>query len=58
MNASHINWQVDEGDIEFLPTMQTDIVLQCEENTHSKQAGPHDKISGDGANNAYNHVII
>jgi 5-methylcytosine-specific restriction enzyme subunit McrC len=33
VNASHIKWQVDEGDIEFLPTMQTDIVLRSAENT-------------------------
>ncbi|QUW23049.1 5-methylcytosine-specific restriction endonuclease system specificity protein McrC [Sporosarcina sp. Marseille-Q4063] len=33
VNAPHIKWQVDEGDIEFLPTMKTDIVLRSEENT-------------------------
>jgi len=31
--APHIQWQVDEGDIEFLPRMKTDIVLKSKENT-------------------------
>lgn len=53
-NSTQVPWNTDDGVIDFLPVMQTDIMLKCKDKTliidakyysHSMQKGQHDKVT-------------